>query len=91
MIIYPLIRAARIATACAIVVPEYSLPIAALTETLSSVIPIMNTNIPLSSYLTPFLCDPKQTIYLLYSHNREKYEQIELISLILLLILYYKI
>ena len=91
MIIYPLIRAARIATACAIVLPEYSLPIVAVTETLSSVIPIMNTNIPLSSYITPFLCDPKQTIYLLYSHNREKYEQIELVSLILLLILYYKI
>lgn len=92
MILYPLVRAARIATACAMVQPEYSLPVSTLIETLSSTIPLMNTNIPFTSYFIPLLCDPQQTIYLIYSHNREKYEQLELISLlsILLIILSYK-
>ena len=89
MILYPLIRAARIATACAIVQPEYTLPVATLIETLSSTIPIVTAQIPLTSYIIPLLCDPKQTLFLMYSYNREKYEQLELISLISLLLLYF--
>tara|TARA_B110000008_G_C16724777_1_gene466278 strand:+ start:44 stop:322 length:279 start_codon:yes stop_codon:yes gene_type:complete len=89
MILYPLVRAARIATACAIVQPEYTLPVATVIETLSSAIPIINAKLPISSYIIPLLCDPEQTLFLMYSYNREKYEQLELISLISLLLLYF--
>jgi hypothetical protein len=89
MIIYPLVRAARIASACAIVNPDYQLPVATFTEILSSAIPLFNTNLPLSSYIIPFMCDPQQTLYLTYSCNRLKYEQVELLSLLSLLLIYY--
>jgi len=89
MIIYPLVRAARIASACAIVNPDYQLPVATLTEILSSALPLLNTNLPLSSYIIPFMCDPKQTLYFTYSYNRLKYEQVELLSLLSLLLIYY--
>tara|TARA_Y100000741_G_C18121513_1_gene505235 strand:+ start:362 stop:643 length:282 start_codon:yes stop_codon:yes gene_type:complete len=93
MILYPLIRAARIASACAIVSPEYQLPVATLTELLSSAMPLLNTKLPLSSYIIPFMNDPYQTLFLIYSYNRLSYERIELFSLILLLLnnyYYYK-
>ena len=89
MILYPLIRAARIASACAIVNPEYQLPIATLTEILSSAVPLLNAKLPFSSYIIPLMCDPIQTIYLTYSYNRQKYEQVEILSLLSLLLLYY--
>ena len=89
MIIYPLIRATRIASACAIVNPEYQLTVATLTEIISFALPLLNIKIPFSSYITPLMCDPIQTIYLIYSYNREKYEKAETLSLLSLLLLYY--
>lgn len=89
MIIYPLVRAARIASACAIINPEYQLLVTTLTEIISSVLPLLNTNLPISSYIIPLMCCPIETLYLTYSYNRFKYEQVELVSLVSLLVIYY--
>tara|TARA_B100000780_G_scaffold199323_1_gene141049 strand:+ start:333 stop:608 length:276 start_codon:yes stop_codon:yes gene_type:complete len=89
MLLYPLIRAARIVSACSIVNPEYQFPVTTLAEVLSSAVPLLNAKLPFTSYITPLMCDPLQTIYLTYSHNRQKYEVIELFSLLSLLFLYY--
>lgn len=86
MIVYPLIRATRIASACAIVNSEYQLTVATLTEIISFSLPLLNIKIPFSSYITPLMCDPIQIIY---SYNREKYEKVEILSLLSLLLVYY--
>ena len=54
MIIYPLIRATRIASACAIVNPEYQLTVATLTEIISFALPLLNIKIPFSSYTVSY-------------------------------------
>ena len=91
MILYPIIRASRIITACCLVNPTHQLQITAFTEIIGFSIPIFNEGLRLESYIIPIICDYQETLFLLYEYNKEKYHQIELISLILLLIfIYYK-
>ena len=88
MILYPLIRAARIIT-CVSIMPEDQIAAATIAESLSSIIPLINNGLPIGSYVVPFFSFPIQTLSLLYSNNRQNYEQIELGFLAIIILLFY--
>ena len=88
MILYPFIRAARIIT-CIAILPEDQIAAATIAESLSSIIPLINNGLPIGSYVVPFFSFPVETMSLLYSYNRENYEQVELGFLAILILIFY--
>tara|TARA_Y100001970_G_C14161825_1_gene819005 strand:+ start:977 stop:1252 length:276 start_codon:yes stop_codon:yes gene_type:complete len=88
MILYPLIRAARIVT-CIAILPEDQIAAATIAESLSSIVPLINNGLPIGSYIVPFFSFPRETLSLLYSYNRQNYEQVELGFLLIIILLFY--
>tara|TARA_Y100000768_G_scaffold369918_1_gene335236 strand:+ start:653 stop:928 length:276 start_codon:yes stop_codon:yes gene_type:complete len=88
MILYPFIRAARIIT-CIAILPEDQIAAATIAESLSSIVPLVNNRLPISSYIIPLVSFPRETLSMLYSYDRQNYEQIELGFLAILILIFY--